>query len=168
MVIELDFSGQRNGGRNRELETRSQKMHQSTDDGDHPSPSSLRIVVTAQQPSRLHLGTAVGLNSCDIVLISGIAGFGRTGFLLQKRVVDESGAAFSACCCVQQRPGSRPEYRHHKREEDSVRGYVPVSLPLVLLVYASVIPVAHIGAACDRDRARAVRNMLLPIVATAA
>lgn len=163
MVIEFDLSGQCESSRNRKLQAWSQNMHESTDEGDHPAPSSFRVIVSAQQLFRLHLRVVFRLNSRDVAFVYATISFRRMNLLLQGRIVNRT-ASFT--CRVQQRPGSRTEYRHHRWKSDFFRGYVPVSLPIVLFVYTAFvyIPVARIGTAWDR--ARFIRNML-PIVSTA-
>lgn len=143
MVIEFDLSGQCESGRNRELQAWSQNMHESADEDDHPAPSSLRVIVAAQQLFRLHLRVVFRLNSRDVAFVHATISFRRMNFLLQGRVVNRT-ASFTYC--VQQRPRSRTEYRHHKWESDFFRGYVPVSLLFVYMAFV-YIPVARIGTA---------------------
>lgn len=140
-------------------------MYESADEGDHPAPSSLRVIVSAQQLLRLHLRVVFRLNSRDVILVHAVD-LRWMSLLLRGRVVVGDRAA-SFACRVQQRPGPRAGYRHHRREDDFFRGYVPVSLPIVRFVYTVLVYVfvARIGTA--RDRARFLRNML-PIVPTAA
>lgn len=139
-------------------------MYESADEGDHPAPSSLRIIVSAQQLLRLHLRVVFRLNSRDVALVHAVVDLRRMSLLLRGRVVVGDRTA-SFACRIQQRPGSRAGYRHHRREDDSFRGYVPVSLPIVRFVHTVFVYVfvARIGTA--RDRARFVRSML-PIVPT--
>lgn len=168
-MIEFDLSGQCDSGRNRQLQAWSQNMYEGADEGDHPAPSTLRVIVSAQQPFRLHLRVVFRLDSRDVAFVYAVFVDSHRVILLllllRGRVVvvgDDRAASFARP--VQQRPGPRAGYRHHGLEDDFFRGYVPVSLPILLFVCTVFVLVARIGAA--RDRARFIRNML-PIVSRA-
>jgi len=126
-------------------------VHEGANDGDHPAPPPLGVIMPAQQSPRLHLRTAVRLDGHSVALVSIIAGF--RAILLERRVVNRGGAA-SHANRIQQRPGARTGHRHRGRPEDTLGGYpVPVSSPHAMIT--------HIGVACDDGRSRIIADMLL-------
>lgn len=129
-------------------------MHQGADDHHHPPPTTLRVIMSGQKPSSLHLRPAVLLLAIFLLVVLPFLG------VLRETAVPRLAVPFRSC--FEKRPGSRSRYRHHTHVSVHLwPDYVPVSCTLDLFARGILGP--RIRHSRDRDSPLLVRD-ILPIV----